>query len=92
MIALWVSTAYLLKEGKYRFGSLLTAFPAAFMTAVSITYILVAQEGFRMDQIISYIIGLSAAVILFVIYLIALIRRKTPAHAEEFKIDDNTSF
>ena len=86
MIALWVSTAYLLKEGKYRFGSLLTAFPAAFMTAVSITYILVAQEGFRMDQIISYIIGLSAAVILFVIYLIALIRRKTPAHAEEFKI------
>ena len=92
MIALWVSTAYLLKEGKYRFGSLLTAFPAAFMTAVSITYILVAQEGFRMDQIISYIIGLSAAVILFVIYLIALIRRKTPAHAEEFKIEDNTSF
>ena len=92
MIALWVSTAYLLKEGKYRFGSLLTAFPAAFMTAVSITYILVAQEGFRMDQIISYIIGLSAAVILFVIYLIALIRRKTPAHAEEFKIEDNTAF
>lgn len=29
MIALWVATAYLLKKGKYRFGSLLTAFPAA---------------------------------------------------------------
>ena len=26
MIALWVSSAYLLKKGKYRFGSLLTAF------------------------------------------------------------------
>ena len=76
MIALWVSTAYLLKEGKYRFGSLLTAIPASFMTAVSITYIFIAQEGFRLNQIISYIIGISAAVILFVVYLIALIRRK----------------
>ncbi len=35
MIALWVATAYLLKKGKYRFGSLLTAFPASFMTAVN---------------------------------------------------------
>ena len=45
MIALWVSTAYLLKKGKYRFGSLLTAFPAAFMTAVSLTYILMAHSN-----------------------------------------------
>ena len=82
MIALWVATSYLLKEGNYRFGSLLTAFPAAFMTAVSITYILVAQEGFRLDQTISYIIGASAAVILFVIYLIFLIRRKNAVHTE----------
>ena len=54
MIALWVATAYLLKKGKYRFGSLLTAFPAAFMTAVSLTYILMAQEGFRLNQTVSY--------------------------------------
>ena len=74
MIALWVATAYLLKKGKYRFGSLLTAFPASFMTAVSITYLLVAKEGFRLDQTISYIIGASVAVILFIVYLVALIR------------------
>lgn len=44
------------------------------MTAVSITYILVANEGFRLNQTISCIAGASAAVILLVIYLIALVR------------------
>lgn len=76
MIALWVATAYLLKKGKYRFGSLLTAFPAAFMSAVSLTYIMMAQEGFRLAQTISYISGASFAAVLFIIYLIFLIRRQ----------------
>ena len=76
MIALWVATAYLLKKGNYRFGSLLTAFPAAFMSAVSLTYIMMAQEGFRLDQTISYISGASFAAVLFVIYLVFLIRRQ----------------
>lgn len=75
MIALWVSTVYLFKEGKYRFGSLLTAFPAAFMTAVSTTYLMMAQEGFKLDQTVSYITGASIAATLFIIYLILLIRR-----------------
>ena len=75
MIALWVATAYLLKKGKYRFGSLITAFPASFMTAISLTYLLMAKEGFQLNQTVSYIIGASAAVILFVIYMIALVRR-----------------
>lgn len=76
MIALWVSTAYLLKEGKYRFGSLLTAFPATFMTAVSTTYILVAPEGFRWNQTASCVVGLIAATALFGVYLAFLIRRE----------------
>ena len=74
MIALWVATAYLLKEGKYRFGSLLTALPAVFMTGVSLTYILIAQEGFRLGQTISYISGGVAAFIMLVIYLIILMK------------------
>lgn len=45
------------------------------MTAVSLTYLLMAKEGFRLDQTISYIAGASAAVILFIIYTVALIRR-----------------
>ena len=87
MIALWVSSAYLLKKGKYRFGSLLTALPAAFMSAVSVTYILMADEGFRLSQTISYIAGLSFAAVCFGIYLFMLIRKlrstKTEAKAEE---------
>ena len=56
------------------FGALLTALPATFMTAVSLTYILMASEGFQLDQTVSYIAGVSAAVVLLVIYLIALVR------------------
>lgn len=76
MIALWVSTAYLLKKGKYRFGSLLTALPATFMTAVSLTYILMAKEGFRLGQPVSYIAGIAAAAVCFGTYCVALLRKK----------------
>ncbi len=76
MIALWVATAYLLKEGKSRFGSLLTALPAAFMTAVSITYILIAKEGFQLNQTLGYFAGIDAAIIMFITYMVALIKKK----------------
>lgn len=84
MIAFWVSSAYLLKKGKYRFGSLLTALPAAFMSAVSITYILMADEGFRLSQTISYTVGLSFAAVCLAVYLFMLVRklRKTGKKAE----------
>ncbi len=75
MIALWVSSAYLLKEGRYRFGSLITAVPATFMTAVSVTYILIADEGFRLNHTVAYSIGAAAAAVLLGIYLVALIKR-----------------
>ncbi len=74
MIALWVSTKYLIKECKYRLGSLITALPAAFMTAVSVTYILICEEGFSLNQTVSYIAGAVVAFIAFSIYLIVLLR------------------
>ena len=76
MIALWVATAYLLKEGKRRFGSLLTALPATFMTAVSTTYILTAKEGLQLDTGTSYIVGACAAALLLGVYGFALARRR----------------
>ena len=76
MIALWVSTAYLLKKGRYRLGSLATALPATFMTAVSLTYILMADEGFRLNQTVSYSIGAATAMVMFVVYLFVLVRQK----------------
>lgn len=75
MISLWVATAYLLKECKYRYGSLLTALPASFMTAVSLTYILMAEEGFRLHQTLSYMIGAATSVILLCIYLMKLMQK-----------------
>ncbi len=75
MISLWVATAYLLKKGKYRLGSLLTALPVAFMTAVSVTYILTANEGLRLDYTFSWIIGALAAAALFTVYLARFARR-----------------
>ena len=74
MITLWVASAYLIKQGKYAFGSLLTAFPAAFMTAVSVTYIFMAQEGFRVPALPSYIVGGSVALVLFGLYLFFLVK------------------
>ncbi len=70
MIALWVATAYLLKEGKKPIVALLTALPAAFMSAVSMTYILMADEGFHLSSGIAYPAGMSFAGILFICFII----------------------
>ncbi len=75
MIALWVATAYLIKKGKYRFGSLMTAIPAAFMTAVSLTYILMAKEGLKLGRTASYAIGAAAAAVLLAVYSAALFKK-----------------
>ena len=76
MIALWVATAYLVRQGRHPFDSLLTAIPAAFMTAVSITYILTAQEGFRLSTAIAWPAGAAVAAGLFVVYCVRLRRRQ----------------
>ena len=67
-ISLWTATSYLIHKGKYRFGSLITALPAAFMSAVTMTYLLMADEGFRLALKVSYPSGIALAVFLLVIY------------------------
>ena len=74
MVSLWVASAYLLKNAKSKYGSLITALPAAFMSAVSVTYILMADEGFRLSYKIAYPAGVCAAIVLFVVYLTRLLR------------------
>ncbi len=69
MIALWVATAYLIKEGRYRYGSLLTALPATFMSAVSMTYILMAKEGFGLSAAVGYPVGIAFAAAMFAVYV-----------------------
>ena len=80
MISLWVATAYLLKENRRPFGSLVTAMPAVFMSAVSMTYILMAGEGFRLSSAIAYPVGIGFAVLLFCVYVYMFIKmKKSPA-------------
>ncbi len=68
MISLWVATSYLIHKGKYLWGSLLTAVPATFMTGVTITYIMMADEGFGLSYRAAYPAGIVMAVFMFVIY------------------------
>ena len=74
MIALWVSSSYLIHKGYYKWGSLITAVPATFMTAVSITYIMMADEGFGLSQRASYPVGIVLAIFAFIVYIIELQR------------------
>ena len=69
MISLWVATAYLVKTGKTKYGSLMTALPAAFMSAVSVTYILMSGEGFRLSGAIAYPAGIIFALVMFCVYM-----------------------
>lgn len=69
MISLWVATAYLLKTRNAKWASLVTALPATFMSAVSMTYILMAKEGFGLQKEIAYPAGIFFAAVLFAIYL-----------------------
>ena len=77
MITLWVVTAYLLKNNKNRWDSLISAVPAVLMSAVSMTYILIADEGFRLSRSFAYPAGLAFAVICMGVYLRAAL--KVPA-------------
>ena len=70
MISLWVATAYLVRTHRKKLASLITALPATFMSAVSMTYILMADEGFRLSAGIGYPAGIAFAVLLFITFVI----------------------
>ena len=76
MISLWIATAYLLKTHAKKWTSLITALPATFMSAVSMTYILMAPEGFRLGAQIAYPAGAVFAAVLFAIYIAAMGKAK----------------
>jgi carbon starvation protein CstA len=75
-IALWAVSAYLAKAGKCYW---ITAIPAAFMTVVVTSYIMVAPEGFRLPYAAGLAIGGIAAAALLVLFivLIAVKQRNT---------------
>lgn len=66
MIMLWAAASYLYQEKKLHW---IASIPAAFMTAVSMTYILQAPEGFGLSTQISYPGGLALTVIVVIAYI-----------------------
>jgi len=60
-IVLWTITAYLIKEKKNYWVTLV---PASFMTTVVISYLLQAPEGFQLPANISYWVGILVAFVL----------------------------
>ncbi|MBT9154919.1 MAG: hypothetical protein DDT39_01605 [Firmicutes bacterium] len=66
MIMLWAAAVYLKKMGKLHW---ICTVPATFMTAVSVTYILQAPEGFRLATSISYPVGAASAVLVFAYFM-----------------------
>ena len=85
MIVLWTGAVFLHKFGFPPIACLMAAIPAAFMTAVSVTYIMVAPEGFRLSTALSYPVGITAAVLLFLFfcYRTFVVHRDDVNHALE---------
>lgn len=65
-VVLWAITAFLISERKAYWISFI---PAVFMTAVVVSYLFIAPEGFSLPAHISYISGVGAALLSFVFTL-----------------------
>jgi carbon starvation protein CstA len=67
MVVLWTITVYLAQERKFYWVTLI---PAVFMTAVIITYLLFAPEGFSLSNELSSTVGVLAAVLACIAFFI----------------------
>ena len=78
VFTLWAATVYLYKQehtagASYRFGYLMTMVPALFMTMVSVSYILIAPEGFRLpeqDRWIGYAAAAAVSMALLIMFVV----------------------
>lgn len=68
MIVLWTGAVFLHKYGFPPVACLIAALPAAFMSAVSVTYIMIAPEGFKLSAAVSYPVGIVCAALFFGIF------------------------
>lgn len=80
MIALWAAAVYIHKNCA-KYASLIAAFPAMFMSGVSSTYILMADEGFRISKNIAYPAGVAFALGCMLIFYIRTFRKNQEKEA-----------
>ena len=70
MMVLWTGAVFLFRFGYPPVCCFMAALPATFMSAVSMTYILQAPEGFQLSTSIAYPVGVifaAACLVLFVV-------------------------
>lgn len=67
VITLWACSIFLSRMKK---NFWITAIPATFMTAVSVTYLFQAKECLNLSAAVSYVVGLVAAVGLFALFMV----------------------
>lgn len=72
-IVLWTITAYLIRERKQYWISLI---PAAFMTTVVVSYLMLAPEGFQLPHNVSYLAGVMVTLALTVLSMNAVFRMR----------------
>ncbi|HEY8510944.1 MAG TPA: carbon starvation protein A [Cyclobacteriaceae bacterium] len=70
-ITLWTVTAYLIQERKPYWIALI---PSAFMTAVVVSYLLLAPEGFQLSTGVSYTVGVVMSVLLIALSFVSVYR------------------
>ena len=73
VFTLWAITVYLVRAKK---PYIITLIPALFMTSVSVTYICIAPEGFRLPHALSYTLGAAAVMATFVTFILWLRKQK----------------
>lgn len=76
MIVLWTASMYLFREKKNYW---ITAVPATFMSAVSMTYFFCAPECLHLSTTIAYPVGLVLAALFLGIFIYATKKQPTPA-------------
>lgn len=71
MIVLWTGAVFLHKYGYPPICGWMAALPAAFMTAVSVTYFIQAPECLRLPTAVAYPVGIVAAVACTALYAVS---------------------
>ncbi len=77
MIVLWTGAVYVYRHNTKKASCFIAAIPAAFMSAVSCTYILQAAEGFHLATTIAYPGGIIFAILCFFVFLKTTFFKKT---------------
>jgi len=74
MVVLWTITSYLIFEHKFYWVSLV---PSIFMTMVCSTYILIAPEGFQLENNLAYIGGGLITLCISIMFWVYVTKKRT---------------